>query len=192
MKTSKIVKIMKQDRSIILCSTEGMSAQWGGNGGCLYNLEGMPTITNMDEFGILYDIPEKKRCEYFFSLRSMPDGYDMSDYAPGEEMAELYETRISSRDRDICAVRGEGGTILLVGSRYLEPFCREDGVEYMIRDSEFGKILCVRQEMELKTIIMPVKMMEKGKDRGIAHETEIIWREMRRQIREAEEQAEQR
>ena len=196
MKISKIMQIMKQDKCIIMHNErwkEGENPvfggnQWGGNGAALYNLEGVPEIKSRDEFGMLYDIKESKRVEYYFDLRPMPELFDMADYAEGEEMADRMKTTVGFEDRVLCAVRGENGTILFVNSRYLEPFRGEEGVEYIIRDGEHGKYLCIRQEMELKAVIMPVIIRGKSKNYRILNEIQMIWREMNHQIEEQETQ----
>lgn len=191
MRLAKVIQIMKQDRTIILFNEHWTDEpelqisgnQWIGNGFAMFNLEGTPRIENKAQFQRLYDIPEKKVSEYYFDQRSQLVEFGLKDYENNEEMADPLSTTIGIRDYVLVAMRGENGTIMFINSRYLDPFRGEEGVEYTIRRTKSNYLcLCVRQEMELKAVVMPIVMKDSGKCHNTAYELELVLNEMQAQI----------
>ena len=132
--------------------------QWIGDGGAFYKMSGLPQIISAAQWFRQYDVPEKKTREYFFQQNQMSPWIDWRDYAPNEETADIYGATIGCNGYVLKGVYATNSPeMLLVNTEYLEPIDDLATAEITIRHSKKCRsYICIRQEMELVAVILPV------------------------------------
>lgn len=179
MKMAKIAKICKRyahveilNESVIV--PDGMTAwtqedvetgtvqlvgtQWMCNGAAAYKMSGMPQIVTAAQWFKQYDVAESTMEKYLFEQRALPVNIDWKDYAQRELTADVYDTTIGYDGRILRAVYAtETPELLLINEEYLSPVDKLYDSEIRIRYTEKGRpYVCIRQEMELIAVIMPI------------------------------------
>lgn len=132
--------------------------QWIGDGDAFYKMSGMPQIITAAQWLRQYDVPERKRDQYFFAQNKLKTWMNWDDYAAGEQTADIRGTTIGC---DGLVPQGvyaaDGPEVQLVDTAYLEPLDDLMRAEIVIRRDETGKAyIGVRQEMELVAVIRPI------------------------------------
>lgn len=220
MKMSKIAKICKSyahveilNESVIV--PDGMTTwtqedvetglvqlagtQWIGDGGAFYKMSGLPQIITSTQWARLYDVAESTMEKYLFEQRALPLYIDWKDYALREFTADIYNTTIGYDGRILRAVYAtETPELLLINEEYLAPIDKLYDAEIRIRHTEKGQpYVCIRQEMELIAVIMPIALNATAHNLNMEVELDCMLNAISEQIeksrvqREAKKQEEQ-
>lgn len=130
--------------------------QWLGDGRASYPLSGLPVLDE-ENLCAMFDIPEKKRNEFFFSRKPLPVFLNVADCAKGEQT--LYDTWPTIEHNGyVLKPLSTNDDVLFIQTAYLSPL--EDMADYLQlykRVSDTGQAYIVAKNgLEIAAVIMPV------------------------------------
>ena len=151
MKLSKLFALMKQRKRIVVM--QGKTAQWVGDGNCLYPIYNLPKLTE-NTMRTLLDLSSDAWDKFTFEEHDV--------LSVSEEDFEEGQTDLRPLD---FIFHWSGGTyfpligngrIYFIQTKYLAPFADISLLSYSYR--ERGKIIAVNEGLLLSAIIAPVDM----------------------------------
>ena len=151
MKLSKLFAIMKQRKRIVVM--QGKTAQWVGDGNCLYPIYNLPKLTE-NTMRTLLDLSSDAWDKFTFEEHDV--------LSVSEEDFEEGQTDLRPLD---LIFHWSGGTyfpligngrIYFIQTKYLAPFADITLLSYSYR--ERGKIIAVNEGLLLSAVIAPVDM----------------------------------
>ena len=156
MKIKSVAALCKKRKNVTLFQG---SAQWVGDGSCMYPLFNMPEM-EMKNIVAMFDIPESKVSEYTTKVREIPVEVDINDFCATESEIEQIETCITYKGNMYEVIPTSAGA-KLINVKYLSPFSDMIGCELYERKNDAGNIfIAVKQGMILYGIIIPEDITE--------------------------------
>lgn len=158
MKIKAIARICAQGGRIIIFDQKDedgeVTLQWIGDGCALYPAFNLPYVEEESIFAI-FDVPKKKQTDYFFEQRDIPEGVDLHDAVPCENMIDYQKIQMIYAGRTLSALETQRG-ITFIDTKYLAPLGNMEAIELYERIQTDGQPYFVAKAgLMVMAVIMP-------------------------------------
>jgi hypothetical protein len=158
----KAIAAIAGKRKSLAVYTADDGEQWLGIGAAAYRMSNMPHLTP-ETVLTMWDIPPaKQKKDWFCAEAKLPLELSFEDYAPGETQIEPLKTKIEW-EGECYWLFPDDQRIYAINESYLKPaFDEWSYLTFCKRlTGKGGFTLCVKVAMELKAVVMPVKLDKK-------------------------------
>lgn len=168
MKLSKYAALAKREAYCTVFRVEN-DGVWLGVRGAIYRAPGLPEFHGEEQAQAILSLDDKQMAKVYlqeFDCESMADiiGYDLRDWAPGEQATKPVSTVAVVSGKAAAALRTNDGELLFYDETYLQPLADvlkdSDYLEMTVRRHPTGRrYIAVKDGFTLLAAFMPVKIV---------------------------------
>lgn len=152
MKLNKLFALMKQRKRIVVA--QGATAQWVGDGICLYPIYNLPRLTERT-MQTLLDVSDDAWDKFTFEEHEFLY-FSEEDFEKGQVDLEPMKISLHWKGCDYIPLMGSG-KVFYIQAKYLKPFADDMLLSYSYRDDKQG-VIAVNEGLLLSGLICPVQI----------------------------------
>jgi hypothetical protein len=168
MKLSKYAALAKREAYCTVFRVEN-DGVWLGVRGAIYRAPGLPDFYGEEQAGAILSLDEKQMGKVYlqeYDCESTADiiGYDLRDWAPGEQTTSPVSVSALVNKKIAAALRTNDGELLFYDENYLQPLADvlkdSDYLEMTVRRHPNGqRYIAVKDGFTLLAAFMPVRLV---------------------------------
>ena len=156
MKLKQLAAVCAKSSTIYIYQRDGSALQYIGNGAAIYPVPGLPEVDEKT-VTVTFDVPEKKRGDYYIKKTGLPSDISLADCEPGDELVKKLKISING----LTMFKTSRG-LLAIDGKYIKPIEDAESVEFYERETSPGcrSVIVEKAGFDLLAVIMPVKISE--------------------------------